>query len=121
MNFMVLGVAGAAVLHLKMMTTVVDRADRVFSLLSSTGMSPGEDSPDDRGRGARPLHQIQGDLPQPAHPAGAWGTPEDLWSVLYILLLSLFFHHIKFSFAFWFINYKFSAMTCPLKHIRSAV
>lgn len=40
-------------------------------LLISTGMSPGEDSPDDGGRGAGPLHQIQGDLPQPAHPAGA--------------------------------------------------
>lgn len=47
-------------------------------------MSPREDRPDDRGRGAGPLYQIQGDLPQPAHPSGAWGTPEDLWSVLFI-------------------------------------
>lgn len=62
MNLMVLGV-----------TTDDDdnRTDGVFSLLSSTRMSPRQDSPDDRGRGAGPLYQIQGDLPQPAHPAGA--------------------------------------------------
>lgn len=64
------------------MTTFGDRNDSVFSLLSSAGMSPGEDSPDDRGRGAWALHQIQGDLPQPAHPARARGASQDLWSVL---------------------------------------
>lgn len=76
--------------------TAVDSTDAVFSLLSSTGMSPGENSPDDRGRGARPLHQIQGDLPKPAHPAGARGTPEDLWSVFYI---SALLNHHMFIFA----------------------
>lgn len=43
----------------------------VFSVLSSTGMPPRENSSDDGGRSARPLHQIQGDFPQPAHPSGA--------------------------------------------------
>lgn len=71
------------------MLIVVDGTDGVFSVLSSTGMSPGEDSPDDRGGGAGPLYQIQGDLPQPAHPAGAGGSLEDLWSVFYISALVL--------------------------------
>lgn len=56
-------------------------------LLSSTGMSSREDSPDDRGGGPRSLHQIQGDLPEPAHPTGAGGSFEDMWSVNIISLL----------------------------------
>lgn len=65
-----------------MITHSLDNStDCVVCLLLSAGMSPGEDSPDDRGGGAGSLHQIQGDLPQPTHPAGAGSAPEDLWSV----------------------------------------
>ena len=51
------------------------------SLLSSARMPTGQDRPDDGGGGAGPLHQVQRDLPQPAHPAGAGGPAQDLWSV----------------------------------------
>lgn len=47
MKSALLGCAGAAVFTLTMMLTVSDSTDGVCSLLSSTGMSPGEDSPDD--------------------------------------------------------------------------
>lgn len=60
-------------------------------------MSSGEDSPDDRGRGPGPLHQIQGDLSQPAHPARAGGTSEDLWSVLKCVILMAWINLVQFS------------------------
>lgn len=82
-NLAVLGPPVVVALTLTMMIKT-DSTYSVFSLLSSTGMSPRENSPDDRGRSPGPLHQIQGDLPQPANPPGARGPPEDLWSVLYI-------------------------------------
>lgn len=52
------------------------------NVFCSARMPSGEDSPDDGGRGARALHQIQRDLPEPAHSAGAGGASQDLWSVL---------------------------------------
>ena len=65
------------------------------SLPSSARMPTRQDRPDDRGRGAGPLHQVQGDLPQPAHPAGAGGPPQDLWSVT-----SFFYHELFVSMLF---------------------
>lgn len=68
---------------------VAVRNERFFCLDSSSArMSSGEDSPDDGGRGPGPLHQIQGDLPQPAHPAGAGGASEDLWSVIKCIIFN---------------------------------
>lgn len=85
-------------LVLTVIVTVVESTDGVCSLLSSARMSPGEDCPDDRSRGAGPLHQIQGDLPQSAHPAGAGGPPQDLWSVLHIsaFIFGSLFPHMNY-------------------------
>src|SRR4029434_2280082 len=52
-----------------------------LSLSLSERMSSGEDCADDRGGGTGALHQIQRDLPQPTHPAGAGGSAQNLWYV----------------------------------------
>lgn len=61
--------------------TMNNKSEQNIFFFASPRKSPGEDRPDDRGGGAGPVHQIQGDLPQSAHPAGARGASEDLWSV----------------------------------------
>uniref|UniRef100_A0A6B0U2S8 Putative secreted protein n=1 Tax=Ixodes ricinus TaxID=34613 RepID=A0A6B0U2S8_IXORI len=55
-----------------------ERRQHNFQALRSARMPPREDGAADGGRGAWPLPQVEGDLPQPAHPARARGTPQDL-------------------------------------------
>ena len=57
-----------------------------LSLSLSAGMSSREDRADVWGGGAGAVHQVPRDLPQPAHPAGARGPAQDLWSVAVRLL-----------------------------------
>ena len=79
------------------MVKVGVRNDFSFCLYFSARMPSREDSPDDGGGGPGPLYQIQGDLPQPAHPARAGGTSEDLWSVFKCIILMLYNHLLWFS------------------------
>lgn len=57
------------------MVVMIDRP--IF--LSSARMPSREDSPDDGGGGAGVVHQVPGDLPQPANTARTRGTTQDLW------------------------------------------
>lgn len=63
---------------------------------TSSRMSSRKDRPDDGGWGARPLHQVPGDLPQPADPPGAGGSAQNLWSVTWFFYTSLIPHLLLF-------------------------
>lgn len=52
--------------------------DPVLCAGSSPRVAAGEERAADRERDPRAVPQIPGDLPEPAHPAGAGGTPQDL-------------------------------------------